>query len=59
MNNEVTKRLISLNDAAIRYGLSRQTFYRLIASGDLNLIKIGRASRLDVREADQLFGISE
>ena len=57
MTMDVQKRLISLRDACVRYGISRQTIYRAIARSELRLIKIGRASRLDVLEADCCFGV--
>lgn len=58
MAKEFEKRLISFNEARARYGISRQTIYRSIARNDLRLIKIGRSSRIDMREADHFFGLA-
>jgi excisionase family DNA binding protein len=53
-----TNRLISISEAGHRYGISRQTIYRFIKDGKLDLIKIGRASRLNLTAADDAFGLS-
>ena len=57
MRIEEGRRLISINEAADRYGISRQTVYRMVSSNRIRLIKIGRASRLDLQEADFAFGL--
>lgn len=38
--------LYRVNEAAERLGVSRETIYRLIASGDLESVKIGAARRI-------------
>lgn len=57
MKDIADKKLISFRDATVRYGISRQTLYRCVARGDLALIKIGRASRLKICDADRLFRV--
>jgi excisionase family DNA binding protein len=39
-------------DVTTRYGLSRSSIYKLIDSGVLKPIKIGRSVRIDVDQAD-------
>lgn len=47
---EETDRLLTINETADRLGISRQRVYRLIADGDLSLVKMGRYSR--IRQSD-------
>ena len=42
--------LVRIPEAAERLGLSRSTVYELIASGELNVIRYGRAVRVPVGE---------
>lgn len=58
MTTNAQKRLISLNEACIRYGISRTTLYRMVDRQQIRLVKIGRASRLDVHMMDHLLGIT-
>ena len=58
MTSNSQKRLISLNEACIRYGICRATLYRMADRQQIKLIKIGRASRLDVHQMDALLGIA-
>ena len=59
MTDQSQKRLICVSDACTRYGVSRSTIYRLVDRQQIRLIKIGRASRLDIHEIDHFFGIAE
>ena len=58
MTNDAQKRLISLSEACTRYGISRQTIYRIADRDQIRLIKIGRATRLDIYQMDEIFGIA-
>jgi excisionase family DNA binding protein len=43
-----TKRLLTVEEAAQQLSLSRNFIYRLIASGELTSIAVGRARRITV-----------
>ena len=48
----VTRRLIRVDDAAASVGVSRNTIYRTIAAGKLELVNIGRASAITMESFD-------
>ena len=49
---EAPPALIDLPDAARRLGISLTTLRRLIAAGELPIVTIGRAYRVDPRDLD-------
>tara|TARA_B100000678_G_scaffold290613_1_gene303995 strand:- start:7068 stop:7268 length:201 start_codon:yes stop_codon:yes gene_type:complete len=51
MTNE--PELITIEQFCERYAVSRSTLYRLVESDDISLIKIGRASRIRLEEAER------
>lgn len=46
--------LLTIPEAAERLAVSRDTIYRLIASGDLRSVHLGRAHRIPADEVDRL-----
>jgi excisionase family DNA binding protein len=52
--SEVTRRALSIKEAAKSSGLSRATLYRLIQSGKLATIKIGARRLVPVGAIDSL-----
>jgi excisionase family DNA binding protein len=50
MNDDRERLLVKIPEAANRLGLSRSTVYELIASGELRVIRYGRAVRVPVAE---------
>lgn len=45
--------LMSLDTAAARYEISRKTIERMIRAGRLTPIKIGAATRLNIKKTDE------
>ena len=43
---DISKKLLSVNEAATTLGLGRSLVYTLILNGEINSIKIGRARRI-------------
>jgi excisionase family DNA binding protein len=56
MDNHATKAGFGIREAAIYAGVSRSLLYKLIASGKLTAVKIGRRTILSRRELDHLIG---
>ena len=50
---DITKKLLNVNEAATALGLGRSLVYTLVATGELNSIKIGRARRIPVGAIDE------
>jgi len=48
-----TPELITIEQFCERYAVSRSTVYRLIEAGNISLIKIGRASRIRLADAER------
>lgn len=48
----MTRKLITIAEFCAEYRVSRSTFYRIRDSGQINPIKIGRATRVAVADAD-------
>ncbi|BDG59623.1 helix-turn-helix transcriptional regulator [Caldinitratiruptor microaerophilus] len=46
------RRLVRVPEGARITGLSVATMYRLIASGKLPVVRIGRAARIDIRDLE-------
>ena len=44
--------LLTIDDFCRLYGISRSTAYRLINNQNINLVKIGRASRIKREDAE-------
>ena len=53
------RRALSINEAARTCGISRATFYRLIASGKLSTLKIGSRRLVRVEAIDALLSGGE
>ncbi|MCA1748627.1 MAG: helix-turn-helix domain-containing protein [Sphingomonadales bacterium] len=45
--------MLTIQNFCDRYAVSRSTVYRLVAAGDIPLVKIGRASRIKLEDADR------
>jgi excisionase family DNA binding protein len=45
----------SLAELEVLTGLSRSTFYRMVARGELETVKFGRSRMVSTREAAKLF----
>lgn len=45
--------LITIEEFGRRYSVSRSTIYRLVESGVIALVKIGRASRIRLADAER------
>ena len=52
-NDNMIPKYIRINDAVVRYSLSRSTFNRALKSGDLTAIKKGTAVLLEVEAVDR------
>jgi excisionase family DNA binding protein len=52
-NLEISKKLLTINEAASALGLGRSLIYTLIAKGELKSIKIGRARRIPLSAIDE------
>jgi len=46
----VSERFLKINDVMRRLKLSRSTIYSFIASGDLQIVKFGRSTRIAASE---------
>jgi excisionase family DNA binding protein len=46
------KRLLTITEFIDRYGVSRSTVYRLFETGIIKPIKIGRATRIKIEDAE-------
>jgi len=53
MNKILQAKYIRINDAVVRYSLSRSTFNRAIKAGEITPIKKGRAVLLDIEALDR------
>ena len=53
MYKHATKRLLRINDAAEYSSLSRSTLYAASRAGELVLVKIGSATRIERAELDR------
>jgi excisionase family DNA binding protein len=49
-NTEIKPQLLGLNAVCARTDLSKSTLYRLIASGQLRAVKVGKALRITESE---------
>lgn len=49
----MSDRFLKINDVMRRLKLSRSTVYSYIASGDLQIVKFGRATRIAVNELNR------
>ena len=49
------KKWLNLAEAAEYVGVGRTTIYRWVKEGKLNQYKVGKVSRIDKEELDQLF----
>lgn len=49
-----TPELLTIREAMHRLAVSRQTIYRLIRQGELRLVTIGKAPRIDARSVARL-----
>ena len=45
--------LITIEGFCDRFAVSRSTVYRLVENGDISLVKIGRASRIRLEDAER------
>jgi excisionase family DNA binding protein len=52
-NLEISKKLLTINEAASALGLGRSLIYTLVAKGELKSIKIGRARRIPLSAIDE------
>ena len=50
---DISKKLLSVNEAATTLGLGRSLVYTLILNGEINSIKIGRARRIPPSAIDE------
>ena len=48
----MSSELLRVSDFCQRYAVSRTTFYRLVQRGELNLVKIGSATRVKRADAE-------
>ena len=49
-------RLMNIEEAALRLGVSRAGIYRLAARGEINLIRLGRRVLVDPADLDAMIG---
>ena len=49
----MSKTLLKITEFTEQYNVSRSTTYRLFVSGQLTQIKIGRSTRISVKEAEE------
>lgn len=54
MSATFTNRLLSLDEASDKLNVSRSTVYRLLGSGHLHAVKIGKSTRILESAVEQL-----